>query len=118
MPLFSRRKLQALLVKNSDGLSIEQKKRLASSLNSADPQECLPAQWELVFLDTFRMIGVTTYEPVFTGTSRPDFLVKLAGPAGPEFVVRFFRSDEDDDDWIEFEFRGKDAALTGIELDV
>lgn len=85
MPLFSRRRLQTLLNRNFDVLSVEQRKRLAKHLNSSDPQETVSAQWELVFLDVFRKIGEVTYEPTFKGASRPDFLVKR--PAGLDLIV-------------------------------
>jgi hypothetical protein len=87
MPLFSRRSLQDLLIRNSDVLTPEQQKRLAKHLNSTTPQECLAAQWELVFLDVFHKIGEITYEPTLKGTSRPDFLVKRNSPTNPGFIV-------------------------------
>ena len=87
MPLFSRRSLQALLIRNSDVLTPEQQKRLAKHLNSTTLQECLAAQWELVFLDVFRKIGEVTYEPALKGTSRPDFLLKRNHPTNPEVIV-------------------------------
>jgi hypothetical protein len=31
--------------------------------------------------------------------------------------VRLLRSSDDDDDWIEFEFRGTDAAIAGIQAE-
>lgn len=87
MPLFSRRSLQALLIRNSDALTPEQQRRLAKQLNSNTAGECLSAQWELVFLDVFRKIGEVTYEPSLKGSSRPDYLVKREHPLTPEFIV-------------------------------
>lgn len=64
-----------MLNRSESYLSSPQRQSICSLLNKVR-DDYLATEWELVVLDSASRIGSIQYEPIFSGTKRPDFLFK------------------------------------------